>query len=248
MFAAWVNDALEVKQLRSLLKTLLTSFVGTEPGTGFFGRIDEQALSEALAQLHPFSLELGAGLTAAAMSSGWRTEIYEWQPVLRRAIEMDVILVGDWSVRVLERLRGKGLAPADISELFDDRIAYVDDETWCERLAKELELGRISMDLHRRAKVRSAVMVEGAGDPLTDVRLLSVARRFLDFKKVPAVAVIPDEGTILILEPEKSARAMVAHRLAGSSGKPVSIDRLREIEEQGGTWADLIGSAESEAA
>jgi hypothetical protein len=248
IFAAWSQDALPPKQCRTLLLTLLTAFVGGSEKTGFLGRIGESEREQALARLDPFVLELGSGLATVALESNWRTDIYDWQPVLQRAIDLDVILPGDWSVRIVERISGKRMNVGQVQDLFKERIAFVDDDTWCQRVAAELGLERITLDLHRQATVRSAVKVDGAGDPLRDVRLLSVARRFLDFKKLPAVAIMSGAGSVMIFEPGVSARAMVAGEPGRTSPVPVSLERLREIEEQGGTWGDLIGSTESEAA
>lgn len=247
VFAAWMHEALERKQLQKLLLTLLTAFVGLggeQPG--FLGRIEDEQRADALQRLDPFVIELAAGLAAVAMESGWRSSIYDWQPVLRRGLELDVLLPGEWSVRVVERLAGRHLSVEEIYELLQERIHYVDDETWCDRVAEELGFEDVSFDLNRAAKVRSWVFVKGAGDPLADTRLLSIARRFLDFKKAPAVAVKTDRGDVMIFEPGKQARALLDD-VSTRSPKPVTVARLREIEDQGGSWADLLDAAAAAA-
>jgi hypothetical protein len=247
VFAAWAHNALEAKQMRRLLLTLLTAFIGVDQRQpGFLGRVDERERAEALSRLNPFTMELGAGLAAVAMDSHWRGSVYEWQPVLRQGLDLDVLLPGEWSVRVIQRLLGKNVGVVRIQALLRERIEFVDDETWCRRLATELGLETISLDLHRAAKVRSWVFVQGAGDPLADTRLLSVARRFLEFKDVPAVAVKADGGNVMIFEPGAPARALIGG-VSRRSSATVALARLEEIERQGGSWADLLG-AEAAAA
>lgn len=243
VLAAWTHEALETRQLRTLLLTLLTSFVGSgERLPGFLGRIAEEEQGTALARLDPFAMELGAGLATVALDSGWRGKIYEWQPVLRRGLEFDVLLPGQWSVRVVHHLLGKNIGAEGIAALLQERLEFVDEETWCERMADELGFESVSLDLHREAKVRSWIFVRGASDPLADTRLLSLARRFLEFKAVPAVAVKTDDNAVMIFEPGKQARARL-DGLSHRSPKPVTLARLQEIEHQGGTWDDLLGGA-----
>lgn len=243
IFAAWMHDALERKQLRKLLLTLLTAFVGLdERQPGFLGRIEGEQRDQVLQRLDPFVMELAAGLAAVAMESGWRSSVYDWQPVLRRGLELDVLLPGEWSVRVVERLSGKNVTIDEIYKLLQERIDYVDDATWCERVARELGFENVSLDLNRAAKVRSWVFVQGAGNPLGDTRLLSLARRFLDFKNVPAVAIKTDRDEVMIFEPGEHARALL-NGVSTHSPEPVTVSRLQAIEHQGGSWADLLDAS-----
>jgi len=238
--AAWAYDALEPRQLRKLLLTLLTAFIGGDRRQpGFLGRVEDEERDEALGRLDPFARELAAGLAAVALNSHWLPAIYEWQPVLRRGLDLDVLLIGEWSVRVVKRLLGKDVDVDWIYALLRQRIEFVDDDTWCQRVATELGFDSVSLDLHRAAKVRSWVFVEGAADPLGDTRLLTLAQRFLEFKDVPAVALKADSGDVMIFEPGASARARVDN-VSWRSQTPVTLARLEEIQRQGGSWADLV--------
>lgn len=240
--AAWTYDALEPKQLRKLLLTLLTAFIGAgERQPGFLGGVNDRQRAEALSRLDPFATELAAGLATVALDSRWRAAIYEWQPVLRRGLDLDVLIAGEWSVRIVKRLLGKDVNVDWIYDLLRRRIEFVDEDTWCERVAAELGFDSVSLDLHRAAKVRSWVFVQGAGDPLGDTRLLSIVRRFLAFKDVPAVAVRAGGDSVMIFEPGAPARALidgVSHR----STEAVTLTMLEEVERQGGSWADLLGA------
>lgn len=247
VFAAWAHAALEAKQLRKLLLTLLTAFIGVDQRQpGFLGRVDDRQRAEALGRLDPFAMEFGAGLAAVAMDSHWRGAIYEWQPVLRRGLDLDVLLPGEWSVRVIQRLLGKEVGVDSIHALLRERIEFVDDETWCRRVATELGFKTVTLNLHRAAKVRSWVFVQGAGDPLADTRLLALAHRFLEFKDVPAVALKADAGDVMIFEPGAPARALIGG-IPRRSPAPVTLAQLEELERQGGSWGDLLGAVAATA-
>jgi hypothetical protein len=238
--AAWAHEALESRQLRKLLLTLLTGFIGTDQRQqGFLGRVDDQEREEALSRLDPFAGEIAAGLAAVALDSHWLATIYEWQPVLRRGLDLAVLRPGEWSARIVKRLLGKDVDVEEIQDLLQQRIEFVDEGTWCQRVAAELGFDSVSLDLHRNATVRARVVVKGAGRPLGDTRLLSLTRHFLEFKPVPAVA-IEVGGDVLIFEPGAPARARI-DKAFRRSPEPVALAQLEAIERQGGSWADLLG-------
>jgi hypothetical protein len=241
--AAWAHQALEPRQLRKLLLTLLTAFAGGDRRhQGFLDRLTDTERDSALRHLHPFTTELATGLTVVALDSHWRGSIYEWQPVLRRGLELDVLFPGEWSIRIVKRLIGRDVDIDMIHELLRRRISYVDDDTWCERAAAELGFESVSLDLHRRAKVRSWMFVRTVDDPLHDTRLPALAHRFLEFKDVPAVAVSTGNGGTLVFEPGAPARAMI-DGITRRSPTPMTLDDLGEVQRQGGSWVDLPGAA-----
>jgi hypothetical protein len=239
ILATWLHDAFDRARLRKLLLVLLRAFIGQGNGKGFLGRAPEAEREDALGRLDPVALEIGAGLVATAFSSSWRSDIYDWQPVVRRALELEAIAVGQWSTLTVERLAPGTLDAGGIQALLEERIAWVDEDTWCKRLAGELELDRIALDLRRNATVRAAVHVKGVTDPLGDGRLLTVARRTLEFKHLPAIAVICEGAGTLIFEPGKRARALLGGHPVRST-QPVTAERIAQIERHGGSWADLL--------
>jgi HKD family nuclease len=249
LLLAWVHEALDEDHLRRLLLKLLKAFIGAADGQGFLGRAEEELRVAALEHLDVFMVEVAAGLVAAALGPGtpWLEEIYDWQPVLARGIECGTILPGDWSGIVVGRITGEPMTSSDIDELLSRRLDFIDDETWCARLAAELELKRIELDLHRQATVGTSVSVYGPTDPLHDGRLLTVARRAIDHKKLTAVAVKCGDACTMIFEPGKHARALLSGSTLRSSG-PTDAARLKKIEQQGGSWADVLDVAANAAA
>jgi hypothetical protein len=240
VFLAWANDALEATQLRRLLLTLLDAFIGDAPGHGFLGRVNDEQRSAAVAALDAGFVEIAAGLVYVVLAeSAWQKDIYAWQPILQRGVELGVILPGALSASVVLHLTGKTVEENAIDEVLAHRLDWVDDATWCKRLAGELDLPSVLLEPFNHPHVRVLARVSGSIDPLRDTRLLTVARRALDFKHLPAIAVRVDKDTF-VFEPGAPARALVGgHNYKTDS--PVDSAQLREIEDQGGAWADLLG-------
>jgi hypothetical protein len=115
----------------------------------------------------------------------------------------------------------------------------VDEATWCERLTAELDLPSLRLERFNPPKVPIVAKVNGLVEPAGDTRLLTVARRVLDFKRIQAVAVRVGDDT-LVFEPGAYARARISGRTYKTEDT-VDSARLRDIEDQGGSWADLLG-------
>lgn len=240
LFVAWVNDALAAAQLRKLLLTLLNAFVGAAPGHGFLGHVDEPDRAAALAALDQRFVEIAASLVYVALAApGWRDDIYDWQPVLRRGIELGVALPGSLSGPAVLHLTGETAEDAAIDELLALRVDWVDEATWCERLTAELDLPSLRLERFNPPKVPIVAKVNRLAEPAGDTRLLTVARRVLDFKRLQAVAVRVGDDTF-VFEPGAYARARISGRIY-KTDDTVDGARLRDIEDQGGSWADLLG-------
>ena len=240
LFLAWVNDALETKQLRGLLLTLLDAFVGGASRHGFLGGIGDEQRAEAVAALDPSFVEIAAGLAYVALTaSGWREDIYDWQPALARGVELGVVLPGALSESVVLHLTGATVEEKAIDEVLANRLDWVDEATWCKRLARELELVSVVLERFSNPRVQVVAQVRGSLDPMHDTRLLTIARRVLAFRHIQAVAIRVGQDTF-VFQPGAYANAVVAGQRYKTSA-PINAARLEEIEHQGGAWSDLLG-------
>ena len=151
-------------------------------------------------------------------------------------------LPGALSESVVVHVTGKAVAESAIDELLANRSDWVDDSTWSKRLANELDLPAVILERFTNPKVSLLARISGSIDILHDSRVLTVARRVVDFKKLNAVAVRVGADTF-VFEPSAPARV----RVGGLSGigyhsdGPVDSIRLKEIEAQGGSLSDLFG-------
>lgn len=147
---------------------------------------EERAAS--LAELDPAFAEIAAGLAFVALSvTGWHAEIYDWQPTLVRGVDLGVILPGELGVLVAAHLANHAIDKKTIDDVLTNRLSWIDEPTWCKRLATELALQSIRLEPFSNPRVPLLARLVGVSEFLYDPRILTVARRAIDFKKVKAV-------------------------------------------------------------
>lgn len=242
VFVAWITEALDVIQARRLLHTLLDAFVGPAPGHGFLGRIPDIELEQAIAGLDAGFAEIGAGLVFAALRvTNWQADIYEWQPALRRGLDLGVLRSGPLSEAAVFHLTGKPADALTVTQQLEQRAGWIDDATWCKRLAAELELQSVFFDRFDNPKVHVRANIGGSLDFLHDPRVLIVARAASEYKHSEAIAVFAGKDRLIFI-PGQPARII----LGGVDGSrhttvgPINTTDLRVIEEQGGSVSDLF--------
>ena len=242
VLVAWITEALETGQARRLLLTLYNAFIGPTAGQGFLGRIDEADRAAAITALETGYAEIAAGLAYAALDiPGWTDDIYDWQPTLQRGREFDVIMTGVLSESTVSHVTGKAVRPSDIEALLLHRVEWIDEATWWKRLAAELRLPPLILAKFNNPKVPISIEITGTIDFLHDPRILSLARHASSFKHSDAVAVLSSHGRFIFIS-GYPARTNIggAGGQSCNSDEAIDIKRLREIEDQGGTLADLF--------
>lgn len=239
---AWASDALDLKQLRILLLTLLKAFIGPAEGHGYLGRVENDERAASLAGLDPAFAEIAAGLVFVTLSvTGWQADIYDWQPTLERGVDLGVILPGQLSVLVAAHLTNHSVDEKTVHDLLANRLDWIDEATWCKRLASELGLQTITLERFNNPRVPVLARLRGISEFVHDPRILTVARNVIDFKKVKAVHVSVGED-LFTFEPGAEARIRIGsdHPQRFRTTDAADVDRLRAIEEQGGALSDLF--------
>ena len=154
---AWVNGALQDAQARKLVLTALDGFVGPRQGVGFLGRCVPDEAKEAVAHITEGFVELGAGLVYAALARpNWSQDIYDWQPAVLRGLTLGVLRPGPLSESLAAQLTERHATVADIDHLLAQRVNWIDEQTWCARLTRELDLRSLRLE-RRMATVKLAV-------------------------------------------------------------------------------------------
>ena len=229
---AWVHKALEFKQLRSCSSSSSTPSSGGATARGTSAGSTRS--SEPRCRAHRSGLRRDRRWPRMPRDRvpGWQDDIYDWQPALQRGIEHGVLLPGPLSASVIEHLTGDTVTVPEVEELLINRTGWVDDATWCKRLAAELGLDFIALDRFSPPAVPIVARVRESPDPLHDNRLLTIARRVVDFKRVHAVAVRSGQATF-VFEPGKYARALVDGQTYQTT-KPVVVAQIKEVEAQEG--------------
>ena len=129
-----------------------------------------------------------------------------------------------------------------IDELIMRRAYWVDDRTWGQRIAAELGLQRVAIVPRAGYKnVDLVVSVAGLPEPGRDSRTVVLARRAMALKRSDHVMIEAGSERILLRLGEY-AHARVDGEIR-TSVSPIESDRLRAVEAQGGSLAELLGLA-----
>jgi hypothetical protein len=129
-----------------------------------------------------------------------------------------------------------------IDDLLIHRAEWVDDATWGKRMASELGLRTVALVPRAGYKnVDLVVNVEGMPNPGRDSRTVVLARRAMNFKQSDHVLITAGTERILLRVGEHAV-ALVDGQTRRSV-QPIDGERLRAVETQGGSLAELLGLA-----
>ena len=238
----WLGGALDDEHMEDLFGEMWAGFLGSESRRGFLQRADRELAQEALESLTADSCELAAGLayTALRPENPWQEWIYEWQPFLKTGLRDGVFRAGTLAQDVVEALCEERPSAAAIDQLLRGRSEWVDDDTWAERIAEELDLSGVRIVPHAGFKnVTLVVRVDGLTSSAHDPRLITLARRAIALKKTSHVLLEVGSERFLLRFGEV-CRARIGNE-SRASIVPLDAARLAAVEAQGGTLAELLG-------
>jgi hypothetical protein len=239
----WLGEALDDHVIVELLGEVWTGLLGSQARKGLADRAEPALRDIVLGDVSADVRELAAGLAFCALApAGWPAFIYEWQPFLVRGIEQGLFVGGDLACAFVAAIGDESVTATQIEDLLLQRAGYIDDETWGQRTAAEMDL--TSVRLIRNAGYRNVdlvVAVDGMRDPADDPRTIALARRAMALKKSDHILIqAGDERYLLRLG--ALARARIGDH-THTSIEPIGQARLDAVEQQGGTLADLLGIA-----
>lgn len=253
LVTAWAEDALDEDRLVRLAGELLGAFLGDGKSLGFLGRADEQLRATVLYELDDAVREWAAGLAYLALrpQTPWAEIVYDWQPYLRRGlIDTNVMVVGERTVELVERVLGEETEQSEIEDVLLARAEYIDEEKWCEGLAEALGLRRVSLRTISNPAVPLRIRLDGVTEPLTDSRVVEAALNAMRFRKADAIGIEMD-GFVAVLRPGYPPVAKFGPDASAKTVRsPVVItrERLDAVERQGGALSELLGLASAQAA
>jgi hypothetical protein len=245
LVTAWVEQALDEDRLTRLAGELFRAFFGDGKSPGFLGRADAELRATVLDQLDDAVREWAAGLAYLVLrpQRPWRSVVYEWQPYLRAGLmDSDAMAVGQRTIEMVTRVIGKEVAAREIEDVLLARAEYLDEDRWCQNLARQLDVPHIALRTFNNPNVPLRINIGGVTDPLTDPRVLEAAMQAMRFRKMPAIG-IEAGGWLVLVRPGRPAIARHGH-VDGprvQSDKVVTEDRLKEVERQGGALSELLG-------
>lgn len=246
LVTAWTEHALDEDRLIRLAGELFASFLGDGKSPGFLGRADEQLRATVLDQLDDAVREWAAALIYLALRphTPWAEIVYDWQPYLRRGlIDSNVMVVGERTVELLERVLNEEHEQRKIEDVLLARAEYLDEEKWCAGLAEALGLRRVALRNVDNASVPVRIHIDGVDDPLTDPRVVEAALNAMRFRKLQAIGIEAGD-CVAVLRPGHPPVARVGGVTGGKTIKSTVVitgERLAAIERQGGALSELLG-------
>lgn len=122
-------------------------------------------------------------------------------------------------------------------------MEYLDEEKWCQNLARALRLQAVALKTVHNPFVPLRISLQGISAPLTDPRVVEAALQAMRFRKADAIG-IETGGYTIVLQP--GHRVWVKASAGGaaaaiSSDVIITAERLAAIERQGGALSELLG-------
>lgn len=237
----WLKEYLPNEDVVELFGEVLGGLLGTSQGKGLLGRAEPDVAESVLGSIGTAHRELAAAMAFCALTQPkWREFVYEWQYFMKLGLEEDVFAAGDLAMAFVEAETHESTTSESILELLAGRATYVDDETWGRQIAETMGLSRVRLSPAIGFNdVDLMLEIEGVPEPDSDPRLVSLARRALEFKRSGNVLISAADQRYLLRLGEKAV--MRVNRVTRTSIEPIDLDRLYAVEEQGGNLSDLLG-------
>jgi hypothetical protein len=119
-----------------------------------------------------------------------RSRIIEVQPVLRTAVNRDLLNPTDESAHSARLVVGRPVTRVDIETDLLEAAVFIDDDLWCTTTAQELELADLRFGRPQDLRGVDALLhVAGIADALHDVRLTRLLEAVARYRGCRTVAV-----------------------------------------------------------
>ena len=237
---------LRATDLDELWFAWMRPFVGTGRGDGWLDQVD--LADDAVRARLPASLaETVAALSWLTIRRRNRDTTIAWQPVVSAALEHGLLEPTEETARFVSHVVHSAVDQGSVEDDLLRCIEFIDDDLWCERTCRELDLDALRLDVGSAGQAVSVrLRLNGIGNPLTDPRvpqLIAAARRY---RRCDGIATFSDdEGWRLVVETGRPAVYM-----AGGQGQ-VMIDSvvmepgtLERLAAASGILADLFARDE----
>lgn len=184
----WLHDYLEAERLARLTRMLLTGIAGSDQSAGFLDALEPETAERASERLDQAVRDTVSTLIFVALRTERRADaraVFEWQPTLRNARRLHLVAPSYVSAAVCSSLVGDNVTREVILDELERAASYEDDEHWCERMRRELDLDT----LHLQARsflaegYEAHLTVDSGIDLLSDPRIPRLARGALRYRE-----------------------------------------------------------------
>jgi hypothetical protein len=224
-----------------LIETLLGAFVRTDRAHGYLLNLDADERQQAIELLSVSEAPaFAAALAFAALhpaAPDLLDRIFRWQPTLVTGLELGVLKASEGSSELVTALVGSSASASEIEKRLRWAATHTDDEHWCAKIKRDYDLTQVSL-ARDHPHFGLTVSVIGAIDPVTDGRVISIARHAIDYGRTDAVILSFPGGRISMrINGEVFARVN-GHDF--ESSRPLTYELLEQLEATGGALGALV--------
>lgn len=239
----WLHEYLDSDRLARLTRALLAAFAGSDRAGGFVESWEPELADGALTQLDQMTRDVSSVLTFAALRHDRAADpraVFEWQSSIRSARRRTLLTPSEVAGPIATALTDEQTSTEVIQQTFDWAAFHEDDEHWCERLGRELDLATV------RLQARSTLApgfdvhleLEPGIDLLRDPRIPHLAREALRYRT--ATGAMVESGSARLAFSIGGKIAFRQDAAAGGSGEVVEEETLDILIELGAGFEDLL--------
>jgi hypothetical protein len=171
-----------------------------------------------------------------------RERIVQWQATLAVALDHGFLDDTRDSAEYASLIVGHDVAPSQLTTDFLEAIEFMDDQLWCGKTARELELDALELKagpLEDRRSIKA--VVRGVADPLHDPRLARLVVAVRAYRGIDAVAVYAaDLDWRIIVEPAEPAYFLPSLGADALESAELSLEDLDQLAAGQRVLADLF--------
>lgn len=239
----WLHEFLDEDRLSRLARALLAAFAGSDRGGGLVETLPPEIAERALAQLDQMTRDVSAVLTFAAVRHDRAADpraVFEWQPSIRRGRSLKLLVPSEVAGPVASALTRQPTSSTLIEQTLEWAASHEDDEHWCERMARELDLKMV------RLQARSGLApgfdvhleVEPGIDLAGDPRVPHLAREALRYRSATGAMIESGPARLAFAVGRKVAYR--DDREAGSTSELFDEETLDTLIELGAGFDALL--------
>ena len=246
---SWTQSYLPEDRLRVLLETLFQGFIRGDRKRGYLWLLNEEERGEAIAAIPSEAKELAAGLVFAVFNDRDTAHpfIFEWQPFLVPALDLEIIAPGVATPALVARLVHQECSPSAVELRLLEVAEYTDDPHWCERMERALNFANVAIRTGSFKGARLVVDIGADTDLLKDHRMPRLVREALDYRHSEPALIVESGQNRLRVERDGKAGVWVNGQ-ARTLTNSLSREQLRRLDAAARPFADLLSEAESKAA
>jgi hypothetical protein len=233
---------LRADDLDDLWLDWMRPFVGTGRRDGWLDQL-ESTDSNVARRLPPDLPETVAALCWLALRHKRRDAIIAWQPVLAAALKHGLLEPSDETARFAGFVTHSSTTRDAVEDELLRCIEFIDDDLWCERTRRDLDLKTLQLEAVSRGQVVSVrLVIEGVDDPLRDPGIPQLIIAARQYRRCDGVAIFSaDAGWRVAVNTGAPAAYLQSEKHSSMvMSEEVVKDAIERMASTGGILADLF--------